>query len=155
MKTVAMHERILAIDFGLRRFGLAVSDALGLTAQGLPTLERSRIQSDMDRIRDLIAEHSVVRIIVGNPLSKSGNETSMSTQVAAFAEKLRKHLSIQVLLWDERLTSSEANRILRDFGLGIAKRRKAVDRMAATLLLQGYLDRQSFERERNVGRAIG
>ncbi|HUY14579.1 MAG TPA: Holliday junction resolvase RuvX [Terriglobia bacterium] len=150
-----MHERILAIDFGLRRFGLAVSDALGLTAQGLPTLERSRIQSDMDRIRHLIAEHSVVRIIVGNPLSKSGNETSMSTQVAAFAEKLRKHLSIEVLLWDERLTSSEANRILRDFGLGIAKRRKAVDRMAATLLLQGYLDRQSFERERNAGRAIG
>ena len=155
METFAMHERILAIDFGLRRFGLSMSDALGFTAQGLPTLERTRVQSDMDRIRDLIAEHSVVRVIVGNPLSKAGNETSMSAQAAEFAEKLRKHLRIEVLLWDERLTSSEANRILRDSGLGIVKRRKAVDRMAATLLLQGYLDRQSFERERNAGNAIG
>ncbi len=150
-----MHRRILAIDFGLRRIGLAVSDALGLTAQGLQTLERSRIQSDLERIGDLIAEYSVALVIVGHPLSKSGNETSMSTHVAAFAEKLRKYLAVEVLLWDERLTSSEANRILRDSGLGIEKRRKAVDRMAATLLLQGYLDRQSFERDHNAGRSIG
>jgi putative Holliday junction resolvase len=150
-----MHQRILAIDFGFRRFGLAVSDAVGLTAQGLPTLERTRIQSDLEHLRHLIAEYSVARIIVGHPLSKSGRENSMTRQVAGFAEKLRKHLAIEVLLWDERLTSSEANRFLRDSGLSLEKRRKAVDRMAATLLLQGYLDRQAFERQRKAHNAIG
>ncbi|MGH9433781.1 MAG: Holliday junction resolvase RuvX [Terriglobia bacterium] len=150
-----MHRRILAIDFGLRRFGLAVSDALGLTAQGLQTLERTRLRSDLERIRNLIEEYSVARVIVGHPLSKSGNETSMSAQVVEFAEKLRKHLAIEVLLWDERLTSSEANRMLRESGIGLEKRRKAVDRVAATLLLQGYLDRQSFERDRSAGDSIG
>ncbi|MGH9454454.1 MAG: Holliday junction resolvase RuvX [Terriglobia bacterium] len=150
-----MHDRILAIDFGLRRFGLAVSDALGLTAQGLATLERTRIQSDLERIRGLIAEYSVTRVILGHPLSKSGNVTSMSTQVAEFAERLRKRLAVEVLLWDERLTSSEANRMLRESGIGLEKRRKAVDRVAATLLLQGYLDRQSFERDHPAGNPSG
>jgi putative pre-16S rRNA nuclease len=150
-----MHRRVLAIDFGLRRFGLAVSDALGLTAQGLPTLERKRLQTDLDCLRALLEEYSVARVLVGHPLSKSGNETSMSAQVAEFAEKLRKRLNVEVQLWDERLTSSEANRMLRDSGMGLEKRRKAVDRVAATLLLQSYLDRESFERDRGAGPTLG
>lgn len=146
-----MQNRILAIDFGLRRIGLAVSDALGLTAQGLPTLKRTRLDNDLKHIGELLEQYSVALVIVGHPLSKSGNVTSMSTQVTEFAEKLRKHLAIEVLLWDERLTSSEANRMLRESGIGLEKRRKAVDRVAATLLLQGYLDRQSFERDHQAG----
>src|SRR5438445_5459841 len=131
--------RILAIDFGMRRMGLAVSDALGITAQGLPTLERRRIADDLGRIRELIEEYSVERVILGNPVGHSGGPTAMSGRVAEFAEKLRRSLRCPVELWDERLTSVEAGRMLRQSGMGTLKRKRAVDRVAATLLLQAYL----------------
>jgi putative Holliday junction resolvase len=140
--------RVLAIDFGMKRMGLAVSDALGLTAQGLPSLERTRRQDDLRHIQELAEEYSIERVLLGNPLSQSGKETAMSRQVAGFAERLRQCLSCPVELWDERLTSAEAHRLLRSSGVGIEKRRRAADRVAATLLLQSYLDRLAFERER-------
>jgi putative holliday junction resolvase len=140
--------RILAIDFGLKRMGLAVSDALGLTAQGLPTLARTGRQDDLHYIRQLAEDYSVVRVLVGNPLSQGGEETTMSRRVAAFATGLRQRLRCPVELWDERLTSVEAGRMLRSSGISIEKRRGAVDRVAAILLLQSYLDRQAFEKER-------
>jgi putative holliday junction resolvase len=140
--------RILAIDFGLKRMGLAVSDALGLTAQGLPSLERTGREDILQHIRQLADDYSVERVLVGNPLSQRGEETTMSRRVAGFAEKLRQRLSCPVELWDERLTSAEAGRMLRSSGISIEKRRGAVDRVAATLLLQNYLDRQAFEKER-------
>ena len=143
-----MTGRVLAIDFGTKRIGLAVSDALGLTAQGLPTLERTRPHDDLDRIQQLVEEYSVEGVLLGNPLSQSGKETAMSQRVAAFAEELRQRLSCAVELWDERLTSAEAQRLLRSSGVGLAKRRRAVDRVAATLLLQSYLDHRAFEKER-------
>ena len=143
-----MAGRILAVDFGMKRMGLAVSDALGLTAQGLPSLERTRRQDDMRRIQQLTEEYSVEFVLLGYPLSQGGKETAMSREVAGFAEKLRQYLNCPVELWDERLTSAEANRMLRSSGLGLEKRRRAVDRVAATLLLQSYLDRQAFEKER-------
>jgi len=132
--------RVLALDFGVRRIGLAVSDELGLTAQGLPTLERRNSSDDLGRIQALADEYEVERVIVGNPISAQGRETAMSRRVAGFAEKLRRRLSCPVELWDERLTSVQANRMLRESGMGIEKRRRAVDRVAATLLLEGYLD---------------
>ena len=138
----------MAIDFGTRRMGLAVSDALGLTAQGLPTLERTRMADDLGRLRDIAKEYEVGRVLLGNPVGHQGGESGMSRQVAEFAEKLRRHLPCPVELWDERLTSAEANRLLRDSGVSLEKRRRAVDRMAATLLLQSYLDRHAFEKER-------
>jgi putative holliday junction resolvase len=128
--------------------GLAVSDALGLTAQGLPTLERTGRQDDLQHIRQLADDYSVERVLVGNPLSQGGEETTMSRRVAAFAMELRQRLGCPVELWDERLTSVEAGRMLRSSGVSIEKRRGAVDRVAATLLLQSYLDRQAFEKER-------
>jgi len=143
--------RVLAIDFGMRRMGLAVSDALGITAQGLPTLSRTRLDDDLSKIRELTEEYSTERVIVGNPLGHGGGETAMSRKAAEFAEKLRRCVNCPVLLWDERLTSVEANRALRDFGLSLGKRQSAVDRVAATLLLQSYLDFLSNERSRNAG----
>jgi putative Holliday junction resolvase len=140
--------RILAVDFGLKRMGLAISDALGVTAQGLPTLERTRLEDDLRQIQQLVEEHGAERVIVGNPISRAGTETAMSRQAAAFAEKLRRRLTCPVELWDERLTSAEANRMLRDSGMGIEKRRRAVDRVAASLLLQGYLDHRQNESQR-------
>ncbi len=143
-----MSGRVLAIDFGLKRIGLAISDALGITAQGLPTRQRTRLEDDLRHIRDIAEEHSATLVIVGNPLSHTGGETAMSRQVAAFMEKLKQRLTCPVSPWDERLTTSEALRMLRASGIGIEKRRQARDRVAATLLLQSYLDFQANERAR-------
>lgn len=145
--------RILAIDFGMRRMGLAVSDALGITAQGLPTLGRTRLDDDLERIRKLAEEYSTERVIVGNPLGHGGGETTMSRKAAEFAERLRRRVGCPVQLWDERLTSVEANRALRESGLTLGKRQRAVDRVAATLLLQSYLDFLANERSRSAGAA--
>ena len=142
--------RVLAIDFGMKRMGLAVSDALGITAQGLPTLQRGRLKDDLEKIRELTEEYSVERIIVGNPLGHSGGETTMSRRAGEFAARLRRRVNCPVDLWDERLTSVEANRALRETGLSAGKRQQAVDRVAATLLLQSYLDFLSNERSRNA-----
>ena len=128
--------------------GLAVSDALGLTAQGLPTLERTRIADDLVRIATVVEQYSVERVLVGNPIGHSGGATAMSERVGDFVEKLRRKLPCPVELRDERLTSVEANRTLRDAGLSIGKRQRAVDRMAAVLLLQSYLDYLANERRR-------
>ena len=144
--------RILAIDFGTRRMGLAVSDALGMTAQGLPTLQRTRLADDLERLHSLVEEYSVELVLVGNPIGHSGGETAMSERVAEFVEKLRRRLPCPVELRDERLTSVEANRTLRDAGLSIGKRQRAVDRVAAVLLLQSYLDYLENERSRGSGR---
>jgi putative Holliday junction resolvase len=147
--------RILAIDFGTKRMGLAVSDALGITAQGLATLERTRIDDDLERIRQTVEEYSVGSVLIGNPLSPAGEETAMSRLVAQFADKLRRRLGCPVDLWDERLTSVQANRLLREAGISIQKRRQAADRVAATLLLQSYLDYRHNQSDRaSLGGAL-
>jgi putative Holliday junction resolvase len=131
--------------------GLAVSDALGITAQGLPTLPRTRLDDDLRKIQKLTEEYSTERVIVGNPLGHGGGETTMSRQAAEFAEKLRQQVNCPVHLWDERLTTVEADRALRAVGLSLGKRQRAVDRVAATLLLQSYLDFLSNQRNRKAG----
>lgn len=135
-----MPGRVLAIDFGLRRIGLAVSDALGITAQGLTTLQRTAIRKDIEYIRNLAEEYTVEKVIVGNPISHTGKETPMSRHAGDFAKKLQGRVTCPVELWDERLTSVEANRMLKTSGISINKRQQAVDRVAAVLLLQNYLD---------------
>jgi putative Holliday junction resolvase len=132
--------RVLAIDFGLRRIGLAVSDALGITAQGIPTLQRTAIRKDIEHIRAVAGEYAVEKVIVGHPISHTGKETTMSRRAGEFAKKLQGRLNCPVELWDERLTSVEANRMLKTSGISINKRQQAVDRVAAVLLLQNYLD---------------
>jgi putative Holliday junction resolvase len=131
--------RILAIDYGSRRMGLAVSDPLGITAQGLETLERKNKRSDFARLERTIRLHEVKEIVVGYPLRMSGEEGTQSQKVAGFAEELRKRFQLPVHLWDERLTSAEANRLLREAELSIQKRAQAVDRMSAVLILQAFL----------------
>jgi len=119
--------------------GLAVSDALGITAQGLETLERRNRRSDFARLERVIRENQVKEIVLGYPLRMSGQEGTQSQKVADFAEELRRKFELPVHLWDERLTSAEANRILREADLSIQKRAQAVDRMAATLILQSFM----------------
>lgn len=138
--------RVLAIDFGTVRIGFAVSDALGLTAQGLPTLERITNESDLARIQQLAADYSISRIIVGHPISHSGEETRMSRRTARLADELRTRLALPIELWDERLTSLEADHVLRESGTDRRKQPGARDRVAAQILLQSYLDRRAVER---------
>jgi putative Holliday junction resolvase len=124
--------------------GLAVSDALGITAQGLETLQRKNRRSDFARLERVIRENQVQEIVLGYPLRMSGQEGTQSQKVAGFAEELRRKFGLPVHLWDERLTSAEANRLLREADLSIQKRAQAVDRMAATLILQSFMQARSI-----------
>lgn len=134
---------MLALDVGLRRIGLAVSDALGITAQGLPTLQRRNKRSDLAALREVVEKHEIAEVVVGHPLHMSGKEGKQAEKVVAFADDLRAHLGIPVHLWDERLTSAQANRLLRETDMSIRRRGEVVDQMAAVLILQAWLDRKS------------
>src|SRR6266568_4713011 len=135
--------RILGLDVGSRRIGVAVSDPLGITAQGLETLQRTTKRRDFEHLQRVIQEYDVREIVVGLPLRMSGAEGIQSDNMQVFAEELRKRFRLPVHLWDERLTSVEANRLLREAELSIEKRGKAVDRMAAVLILQGWMERRA------------
>lgn len=132
--------RVLAIDLGKRRIGLAISDELGITAQGLDTLQRARIREDIARLVELIHEKNVSLILMGNPLHMSGHEGRQTEYARDFAERLEKAAGVPVQFWDERLTTVEAQRVLKESGVSIEKRAQAVDRLAAVILLESYLD---------------
>lgn len=132
--------RILALDLGKRRIGLAISDPLGITAQGLPNLVRTNKHTDFAALEQLIREREVGSILMGNPINMGGKEGRQSGWVREFADELAQRTKLPVKLWDERLTSVEAGRVLRASGISIAKRAAAVDRLSAVILLQSYLD---------------
>jgi len=138
--------RILALDLGKNRIGLALSDELGLTAQGLPTLARRNKRADLEALRTLARDRGVTQILMGNPLHMSGAAGRQSEWVRAFAESLTKYTGLPVQLWDERLTTVEASRVLRASGMGIEKRARAVDRLSAVILLQSFLDSLHLQR---------
>ncbi|HWR16136.1 MAG TPA: Holliday junction resolvase RuvX [Terriglobales bacterium] len=132
--------RIMGLDVGTRRIGIAVSDLLGITAQGIETLERRNKRFDLQYLRRVIRDYNVAEIVVGLPRRLSGSDSAQTEKVQAFAEELRQKFELPVHMWDERLTSAEANRLLRETELSIEKRAAAVDRMAAVLILQGFMD---------------
>jgi len=119
---------------------MAVSDPLGITAQGIETLQRKNKRTDLAALQSVIRKYGVIEIVVGLPLRMSGAEGIQSEKMQVFAEDLRKRCGLPVHLWDERLTSAEANRLLRETDISIEKRGKAVDRMAAVLILQGWME---------------
>src|SRR5205085_4433845 len=131
--------RILALDLGKRRIGLAISDELGITAQGLETHQRTNMREDLSRLESLISERNVVSLLMGNPLHMSGREGRQAEYTRDFADRLKERTGVPVEFWDERLTSVEANRVLRESGISIEKRAAAVDRLAAVILLESYL----------------
>ena len=135
-----IQSRVLALDLGKKRIGMALSDELGVTAQGLETLERSNIRKDLARISQLAADKNVSLILMGNPLHMSGREGRQAEYARDFGERLRAASGIRVEFWDERLTTVAAQRVLRESGISIEKRAKAVDRLAAVILLESYLD---------------
>ncbi len=138
-----MKRRILALDLGKRRIGLALSDPLGITAQGLPTLQRTNIRSDLDALAGLIQQHEVAEILMGQPLHMSGREGRQAEYTRDFADRLTKRTGLEVKMWDERWTTVAAQRVLRESGASIEKRAKAVDKLSAVILLSSYLDSQA------------
>jgi len=118
---------------------MAVSDELRITAQGLETLERTNLREDLAKVAALVSEKGVTLILLGNPVHMSGDEGRQSAWVREFAGKLGDRTGLPVRLWDERLTTVEAERVLRESGISLAKRKRAVDRLAAVILLESYL----------------
>lgn len=149
------HRRILAIDLGTRRIGLAVSDALGITAQGLPTLERSTRREDFFRLGKVIQQNQVAEIVLGNPIRMSGEAGVASDRAQQFAELLRAKFGLPVHMLDERLTSAEAHRVLDEAQVPGRRRKQMIDELAAVLILQQFLARQetrpSAREDRNAG----
>ncbi len=119
---------------------MAVSDPLGITAQGLTTLRRKNKRFDFGHLAAVIGQYQVREIVVGYPLRMSGAEGTQAEKMKLFAEELRKKFGLPVHLWDERLSSSEANRVLRDSEMSIQRRGEVVDRLAAVLILQNWME---------------
>jgi len=135
-----LRPRVLGLDVGSKTIGLAVSDPLGITAQGLLTIRRKNKRLDFEQLASVIREDQVAEIVIGYPLRMSGMEGVQAERMQRFANEVREKFGLPVHLWDERLTSSQANRLLREFDLSIKKRGKAVDRMAAVLILQNWME---------------
>ncbi len=138
-----IHPRILGLDVGSKTIGIAVSDPLGITAQGLQTIRRQNRRLDYAQLREIIVKYKVTQIVVGYPLRMSGAEGTQAEKMRIFAEDLRRHFRLPVHLWDERLTSSQANRVLRESEMSIKRRGEVVDRLAAVLILQNWMDTQT------------
>jgi putative holliday junction resolvase len=136
----SIQRRVLALDVGSKRIGVAVTDPLGITAQGLDTIERQNKRRDYEALGEVLAKYEVREVVVGLPLRLSGAEGTQSEKMRRFADDLRDHFGVTVHLWDERWTSTEANRLLRETDLSIKKRGQAVDRMAAILILQSWME---------------
>jgi len=132
--------RVLALDVGSKRIGVAVSDPLGITAQGLETIQRQNKRKDWEALGAVMKQYEIGEIVVGLPLRLSGAEGTQAEKMRRFADELHARFALPVHLWDERWTSTEANRLLRETNLSIEKRGKAVDRMAAVLILQSWLE---------------
>ena len=135
--------RVLALDVGARRIGVAVTDPLGITAQGLDTIQRKNKRTDFAQLESVIQKYEVTELVVGYPLRLNGEIGIQAEKMTLFAEELKKRFPIPVHLFDERLTSTEANRVLRESEISIEKRAAAVDRMAAVLILQAWMETRS------------
>ena len=132
--------RILSLDVGDRRIGLAISDEMGWTAQGLETYERRNLRKDLAYLIELIRSRDVTDVVVGLPRHLDGHIGPQAQKVLTFVDSLKTQISVPILMWDERLTTREAERTLIDAHVRRSKRKTVVDQMAAILILQGYLD---------------
>lgn len=145
MTSLRVQRRILGVDFGQARIGIAVSDELGLLAHPVATIPASRDAAK--QIGDIVREKNVERVVVGLPRNMNGGLGEAAAGALAFAEKLRKSLPCEIVTWDERLTTVAANRVLRDSGQRTRDSKKIVDQVAAQMILQGYLDGLRYTRD--------
>lgn len=135
--------RILGLDIGDKTIGVAVSDLMGWTAQGIEVIKRNSERSDLKRLREIVHEYQVKSIVVGLPINMNGTIGPQGEKVQQFAKKIQKSLQLPLEYWDERLTTVAAERLLIDADVSRGKRKRVIDKMAAMFILQGYLDHQA------------
>ncbi|MNC19884.1 putative Holliday junction resolvase [compost metagenome] len=135
--------RWMGLDYGDRRIGVALSDELGWTAQGHTVLERRKPEDDMEKLRRIAEEYNVTDIVVGLPKNMNGSIGPRGELCQVFAEELRANLGLPVFMWDERLTTVAAEKTLLSADVSRKKRKQVIDKMAAAIILQGYMDAKS------------
>ncbi len=140
MSHIVQEIRILALDVGDKRIGLAVSDPLGLTAQGLQVLHRQDPVNDLARLRQLAEGYRVQEIVVGLPRHMNGRPAATATKIVELAKNLADALGVPLTTWDERLSTAEAEKLLISADLSRRRRRQVIDQLSAVLILQSYLD---------------
>lgn len=139
--------RILGLDLGSKTIGLAISDELGWTAQGLPSWKRrEKVEEDIAEIKRLVNFYGVECIVVGYPRNMNGSIGPAAQAAAEFATCLQEALGVKVILWDERMSTMAAERVLLEGDVSRRKRRQMVDKLAAVIILQGYLDRVQHQK---------
>ena len=137
--------RVLGLDVGDRTVGIAASDALGLTAQGVETIRRKSLAQDLQHLQELMQEYETQTLVVGLPKNMNGTQGERCDIVRAFAEEIKKVVpDVKIIFWDERLSTVAAAKSLIAADVSRAKRRKVIDKMAAVFILQGYLDGHPF-----------
>jgi putative holliday junction resolvase len=132
--------RILGLDVGDRTIGIAISDPLGYTAQGITTIRRKGEKSDIEELKKLCDEYNVDTIVSGLPKNMNGTLGPQSEKVIEFCNKIKEVIDVPIKMWDERLTTVAAQRAMLEADMSRSKRKKLVDKIAATYILQGYLD---------------
>jgi putative Holliday junction resolvase len=132
--------RILGLDYGSKRIGVSVCDELGLTAQGLATIERKNELRDLEAIAGYVEEYNIEKIVIGYPVRLDGTEGIQCEKVNRFVAVLETRFPLTVIKWDESLSTKEAERILIEANMSRKKRKSVVDKLAATIILQDYLD---------------
>ena len=138
--------RIMALDVGSRTIGIACSDALLMTAQGIETIRRTSLENDFNRLRELISEYEVHELAVGMPKNMNGTKGERAEKTEEFVEKMKAVIDLPVTFWDERLSTVMAERQLIAADVSRKKRKGVIDKMAAVVILQGYLDRLQFSK---------
>ena len=138
--------RIMALDVGSRTIGIACSDALLMTAQGIETIRRTSLENDFNRLRELISEYEVHELVVGMPKNMNGTKGDRAEKTEEFVEKMKAVIDLPVTFWDERLSTVIAERQLIAADVSRKKRKGVIDKMAAVVILQGYLDRLQFSK---------
>ena len=138
--------RIMALDVGSRTIGIACSDALLMTAQGIETIRRTSLENDFNRLRELISEYEVHELVVGMPKNMNGTKGGRAEKTEEFVEKMKAVIDLPVTFWDERLSTVMAERQLIAADVSRKKRKGVIDKMAAVVILQGYLDRLQFSK---------
>ncbi|MBI5886637.1 MAG: Holliday junction resolvase RuvX [Deltaproteobacteria bacterium] len=145
--------RIMCIDLGTKTIGMAVSDSMGLTAQPVSTIRRKAIEADIAELIGIAREREVERIVVGLPVNMDGTEGPAALATRRFVERLKGHTELPIEFWDERMSTAAVTRVLIDADVSREKRKASVDKLAASYILQGYLDNR--RRQKHNGSAQG
>ncbi len=141
--------RILGLDIGSKRIGVAVSDELGFTAQGIETLNCKGLEDDAAAIAELAEQYNAEEIVVGIPYNMNGSEGPQTDKIRVVVEGIKQRVKVPIREWDERLSTVAAERVLIEADMSRSKRRKVIDKVAAVIILQGYLDRKHLKEKQN------